>query len=120
MPLATGSRIGGYRVVAPLGAGAMGEVYRALDERLGRDVALKILPETVADDPEGRERFAREARVLASLNHPNIAAIHGFEDATPSTPPALVLELVEGPTLEQHLRQAETLAAQTGTRGRKK
>jgi Tol biopolymer transport system component len=83
----------------------MGEVYRARDERLGRDIALKILPETVAGDPERLDRFAREARVLASLNHPNIAAIHGFEDATPSTPPALVLELVDGPTLEQHLRQ---------------
>jgi Tol biopolymer transport system component len=83
----------------------MGEVYRARDERLGRDIALKILPVTVADDADRLDRFAREARVLASLNHPNIAAIHGFEDATAATPPALVLELVEGPTLAQQLRQ---------------
>jgi hypothetical protein len=103
VPLATGSRIGGYKVVAPIGAGAMGEVYRAHDEKLGRDIALKILPGS--DDPERLDRFAREARVLASLNHPHIAAIHGFVDATASTPPALVLELVPGSTLEDRLRQ---------------
>lgn len=105
MPLATGFQIGGYRVVAPLGAGAMGEVYRAHDEKLGRDIAAKILPASVADDPERLERFGREARVLASLNHAHIAAIHGFVDATASTPPALVLELVPGSTLEDRLRQ---------------
>src|SRR5262245_30941691 len=104
MALAPGTKVGGYVVLAPLGAGAMGEVYRARDEKLGREIALKILPTSVAADRERRARFAREARVLASLNHPHIGAIYGFEDATESTPPALVLELVPGPTLDERLR----------------
>jgi serine/threonine-protein kinase len=74
-----GSRIGGYRVVAPLGAGGMGEVWRAEDERLGRQVALKVLPEEFAQDPERMARFEHEAKVLASLNHPNIATLYGLE-----------------------------------------
>ena len=74
-----GSKIGGYRVVAPLGAGGMGEVWRAEDERLGREVALKVLPEEFSQDPERLERFEREAKVLASLNHPNIATLFGLE-----------------------------------------
>ena len=105
MPLTAGSRLGAYDVVAPLGAGGMGEVYRARDLRLGRDVALKILPEAFADDPDRLARFRREAQILASLNHPNIAAIYGLEDL-PSTAAAegaaahaLVMELVEGATL---------------------
>ncbi|MBI4263862.1 MAG: protein kinase, partial [Acidobacteria bacterium] len=74
----TGSRIGSYEVVALLGAGGMGEVYRARDTKLDREVALKILPDTFAHDPDRLARFRREARVLASLNHPNIAAIYGL------------------------------------------
>src|SRR5439155_9115708 len=82
-----------YGVTAKLGEGDMGEVYRATDTKLGRDVAIKILPESFAHDPDRMARFTREAQVLASLNHPNIAAIYGVEDR------ALVMELVEGPTL---------------------
>jgi len=101
MPLKPGARIGPYEVVAPLGAGGMGEVWRARDPRLGRDVALKVLPHDVAADPERMARFAREAQLLASLNHANIAAIYGLEEAGGTR--ALVLELVEGPTLAERL-----------------
>jgi protein kinase-like protein len=99
-----GSRVGVYEVVAPLGAGGMGEVYRARDTRLGRDVAIKILPSAVATDPERLARFEREARVLASVNHPNIGAIYGLEESAGVT--ALVLELVEGETLADRLARA--------------
>ncbi|MGH9314929.1 MAG: serine/threonine-protein kinase, partial [Vicinamibacterales bacterium] len=99
MPLSDGTRLGSYEILAALGAGGMGEVYRAIDTRLGRDVALKVLPELFAGDPERMARFAREAKVLASLNHPHIAAIYGLEDAGGVR--ALVLELVEGPTLAE-------------------
>src|SRR5512132_879310 len=81
VPLSAGVRLGAYEVVAPLGAGGMGEVYRARDTRLGRDVAIKVLPENVAADAERRARLDREARTLASLNHPNIAHIYGIEDS---------------------------------------
>src|SRR5678809_168324 len=94
-----GQRVGHYEVVAKLGEGGMGEVYRARDTNLGRDVALKILPEAVAADSERLARFEREARTLASLNHPHIAAIYGFEKT--SGAPALVMELVEGEDLSQ-------------------
>ena len=77
MPLAPGTRLGPYEIVASLGAGGMGEVYRAHDSRLGRDVAIKALPADFAQDPERLSRFEREARLLASLSHPNIATIHG-------------------------------------------
>ena len=77
MPLTVGTRLGPYEITAQIGAGGMGEVYRARDTRLKRDVALKILPESFASDPDRLARFQREAEVLASLNHPNIAAIHG-------------------------------------------
>src|SRR5687767_8140358 len=97
MALAVGTRIGPYEVLSPLGVGGMGEVYRARDTKLNRDVALKILPEASATDPERLARFKREAQVLAALNHPHIASIYGFEDSGGSH--ALVLELVEGPTL---------------------
>jgi eukaryotic-like serine/threonine-protein kinase len=97
MSLAPGARLGPYEIVAPLGAGGMGEVYRARDTKLGRDVALKVLPDSLAHDAERLARFRREAQVLASLNHPHIAAIYGLEDA--AGVPALILELVEGPTL---------------------
>jgi eukaryotic-like serine/threonine-protein kinase len=97
------SRIGHYAILAPLGRGGMGEVYRAHDSKLGRDVAVKILPEPFTADVERRTRFAREARTLATLNHPNIGAIYGLEEADGVT--ALVLELVEGPTLAARLEQ---------------
>ena len=86
-----------YRIVSRLGAGGMGEVYRARDEKLNRDVAIKVLPEAFAADEARLMRFKREAQVLASLNHPNIAAIYGLEDSNGSI--ALVMELVDGPTL---------------------
>ena len=98
-----GRDFGPYRIVAPLGTGGMGEVFRAHDSKLGRDVALKFLPAHFTSDPERRARFAREARVLATLNHPNIGSIYGFEEADGLS--ALVLELVEGPTLADRLRQ---------------
>ncbi len=100
MKQASGSRVGPYEIVALLGAGGMGEVYRARDSKLGRDVAIKLLPDSYAHDPDRRARFEREAQILASLNHPNIAAIYGFED---SDSPALVMELVEGPTLADRI-----------------
>ena len=101
MPLVAGARVGHFQVVALLGAGGMGEVYRARDTRLGREVALKVLPAAFAADPERLARFAREARVLASLNHPHIGAIYGVEDVDAS--PAIVLELIEGDTLADRL-----------------
>jgi serine/threonine-protein kinase len=98
MALTSGARIGIYEVVVQLGAGGMGEVYRARDTRLDRDVALKVLPPLFTSDPERVARFEREAKVLASLNHPNIAQVYGFESN------AIVMELVEGPTLEEIIR----------------
>src|SRR5271166_3119423 len=94
MPLATGTKFGPYEIVAPIGAGGMGEVYRARDPRLNRDVAIKVLPEALAQDPDRLARFEREAKVLAALNHPNIAQIYGIEGN------ALVMELVQGDTLK--------------------
>src|SRR5579864_7669447 len=110
MPLASGTRVGQYKIIAALGAGGMGEVYRALDSKLGREVALKILPEAFANDAERLTRFEREAKVLASLNHPHIAQIYGVEDR------ALVMELVEGENLrgplpvEKALKYARQIA----------
>lgn len=101
MTLAPGVRLGPYEIVAPLGAGGMGEVYRARDVNLGRDVAIKSLPAAFAANPERLARFRREAQTLASLNHPNIASIYGLEAAEGS--PLLVLELVEGETLADRL-----------------
>ncbi len=103
MTLAQGARFGPFEIVAPLGAGGMGEVYRARDSRLGREVAIKVLPAAFAQDHERVARFRREAQVLASLNHPNIASIHGLEEAEGSV--ALALELVEGEDLQQRLRR---------------
>src|SRR6516162_241025 len=94
MGLEPGSRLGPYEIVALLGAGGMGEVYRARDTRLKREVALKVLPEAFARDPGRMARFQREAEVLASLNHPNIAQVYGVEER------ALVMELVEGGRLK--------------------
>src|SRR6516164_689776 len=103
MALVAGARLGAYEILAPLGAGGMGEVYRAHDSTLGRDVALKILPESFVQDSDRLARFKREAQVLASLNHPNIAAIYGFEASDGVK--ALVLELVDGPTLADRIAQ---------------
>jgi serine/threonine-protein kinase len=101
MPLNAGTRVGAYEILSALGAGGMGEVYRARDTKLGRDVALKVIPDTLALDPDRLARFTREAHVLASLNHSHIAAIYGFEDSGETH--ALVLELVEGETLADRI-----------------
>ena len=101
MTLAPGTRLGPYEVLGALGVGGMGEVYRASDTKLKRDVAIKVLPEAFARDEERMKRFEREAQVLASLNHPNVAAIYGVEEADGVR--ALVLELVEGPTLAERI-----------------
>src|SRR5271155_303904 len=94
MALTAGTRLGPYEILAPIGEGGMGEVYRARDAKLDREVAIKVLPAALAQDPERLARFEREAKVLASLNHPNIAQIYGIEDR------ALIMELVEGQTLQ--------------------
>ena len=101
MPLSSGTTIGHYDVTALLGEGGMGQVWQATDTQLNRQVALKILPDAFADDPDRLARFKREAQILASLNHPNIAAIYGIEEAEGTR--ALVLELVEGPTLADRI-----------------
>ena len=101
MPIASGSRLGAYEVLSALGAGGMGEVYRARDTKLKREVALKVLPEAFASDPDRLARFQREAELLATLNHPNIAAVYGLEDAGGVV--AIVLELVEGDTLADRI-----------------
>jgi serine/threonine-protein kinase len=101
-----GTKLGSYEILSAIGAGGMGEVYRARDTRLNRDVALKILPAEFAADPDRLARFKREAQVLASVNHPNIAAIYGFEDDGVH---ALVLELIEGPTLADRIAQGPIL-----------
>src|SRR5262249_40926394 len=101
MALTTGARLGSYEIVAPLGSGGMGEVYRAHDTKLGRDVAVKVLPDSLPHDPERLARFEREAHLLAALNHPSIAHIYGVEDSTGV--PALVMELVEGLTLADRI-----------------
>ena len=103
MALHVGSRLGHYDVTALIGEGGMGQVYQATDTKLDRQVALKILPEAFADDPDRLARFQWEAQVLASLNHPNIAAIHGLEDSGDTK--ALVPELVEGPTLADRIKR---------------
>src|SRR5579863_4463793 len=101
MSLTSGSRLGPYAIQSSLGAGGMGEVYRATDARLARDVALKVLPDIFARDQERMARFEREAKVLASLNHPNIAALYGLEESNNTR--ALVMELVEGPMLAERI-----------------
>src|ERR671911_3148848 len=101
MPLSPGSRLGPYEITSAIGAGGMGEVYRARDTRLNRDVAVKVLPELFASDPERLARFEREAQLLAALNHPHIAHIHGIEESGGTL--ALVMELVEGETLAERI-----------------
>ena len=118
MPLSPGARLGHYHVTSLLGEGGTGQVWQATDTQLGRQVALKILPDAFADDPDRLARFQREAQILASLNHPNIAAIHGIEQSDDTR--ALVLELVEGPTLADRiakgpdLSQSPTMTATVG------
>jgi serine/threonine protein kinase len=102
--LRLGFRLGTYEVVSAIGAGGMGEVYRAHDTKLHRDVALKVLPEAFAFDPDRMARFTREAQTLAALNHPNIAHLHGLEES--GSLRALVMELVEGPTLEELIERS--------------
>src|SRR5438128_2222100 len=101
MSLVSGARIGPYEIIGALGAGGMGEVYRARDTKLKRDVALKVLPDAFASDADRLSRFQREAELLATLNHPHIAAIYGLEDAGGVA--AIVLELVDGETLAERI-----------------
>ena len=105
MPLTPGTRLGHYDVTTLLGEGGMGQVWQATDRQLNRQVALKILPDAFAADPDRLARFTREAQILASLNHPNIAAIYGIEEAEGTR--ALVLELVEGPTLADRIAKGQ-------------
>src|SRR5262250_815595 len=101
MPLVSGTKLGPYEVMGPIGAGGMGEVYRARDTRLERTVAIKILPSHLSDNPEARQRFEREARAISSLNHPNICTLHdvGHQDGMDF----LVMEYLEGETLADRL-----------------
>ena len=119
MSLVPGTRLGPFEILAPIGAGGMGEVYRAKDTTLGRDVAIKVLPQAVASESDRVARFQREAQALAALNHPNIASIYGFEQSGQVR--ALVMELVEGPTLAERIaadpmspEQAPEIARQKG------
>ena len=101
MALPPGTKFGPYEIISPLGSGGMGEVYRARDTRLGRDVAMKVLPEAVAKDTDRLQRFEQEARTIATLSHPNILGIHDI--GTHDGAPYLVSELLEGQTLRQRL-----------------
>src|SRR5580658_9778373 len=103
MAILPGTRLGPYEILSAIGAGGMGEVYRARDTKLGRDVAIKALPEAFARDPERLSRFQREAKTLASLNHPNIANIYGLEENAGSS--YLVMELVPGDTLANRIKR---------------
>ena len=105
MSLGPGTRLGPYEIAAQIGVGGMGEVYRATDTNLKRQVAIKVLPKSVLGDPDRLARFQREAEVLAALNHPNIAAIYGLEKSGGAT--ALIMELVDGPTLAERIAAAE-------------
>ena len=110
MPLSAGTSLGHYDVTSLLDEGGMGQVWQATDTQLNRQVALKILPDAFAADPDRLARFTREAQILATLNHPNIAAIHGIEEAEGTR--ALVLELVEGPTLADRFSKGAIPLAQ--------
>ena len=102
MALTPGTKLGPYEILSLLGAGGMGEVYRARDSKLCRNIALKVIPQEFAQDGQRMARFQREAQVLASLNHPNIASIYGIEESGDRR--ALVMELVEGPTLADRIK----------------
>jgi len=101
--LPAGSRLGPYEVVAPIGAGGMGEVYRAKDARLGRDVAIKVLPASLSDDPDRLKRFEQEARAAGVLNHPNVTIVYDIGSESSSGAPYVVQELLEGETLRAEL-----------------
>jgi len=103
LSLNVGTQLGPYKITGLLGEGGMGIVFRAQDTKLQRDVALKLLPDHFADDPERLFRFQREAQVLASLNHPNVAQIYGLEES--GNRPCIVMELVEGETLQERLKR---------------
>src|ERR1700728_1245696 len=103
MPLSAGTKLGSYEILSAIGAGGMGEVYQARDTKLGREVAIKVLPAEFAHDPERLSRFQREAKILASLNHPNIAAIYGLEEHVGTS--YLVMELVPGETLAERIKR---------------
>src|SRR6202171_5893558 len=102
MTIAAGTKLGSYEVLVPIGAGGMGEVYQAHDTKLRRDVAIKVLPEAFAHNPQRLARFQREAKLLASLNHTNVATIHDIEDSNGTS--NLVMELVPGETLQECIR----------------
>src|SRR5436190_14666441 len=104
MPLSEGDKLGPYEILSRLGAGGMGEVFRARDTKLNREVAIKVLPASLANDAQYMARFEREAQMLAALNHPNIAIVHGIEQG------ALVMELVEGADLKGPLPVEEAIA----------
>ena len=117
MPLGVGARLGPYEIIGALGAGGMGEVYRARDTKLGRQVAIKVLPHEFSNDRERLARFEREARLLATLNHPNVAQIYGLEQGQVGRDgrdgregPFIVMELVEGPTLAEKLAGSHSVA----------
>jgi len=112
MPIPAGTQFGDCEILAPLGAGAMGEVYRARDKSLGREVALKLLPEQLASDPDRLRRFEQEARAAAALNHPNIVAVYRFGTQNGNTP-YLVTELLQGQTLRERLKQGPILVRKT-------
>src|SRR6202163_1886021 len=103
MAILTGRRLGPYEILSSIGAGGMGEVYKTHDSKLGRDVAIKVLPEAFAHDADRLSRFQREAKMLASLNHPNIATIHGLEQSNGTS--YLVMELVPGETLAERVKR---------------
>src|SRR5215475_3087482 len=103
MPLIAGMRLDHYEIIAPIGAGGMGEVYRARDMKLGRDVAFKVLPEIFAGDGDRLSRFQREAQILAALNHPNIAHIYGLVESAQTR--GIVMELVDGETLQVRVKR---------------
>src|SRR5215813_6405943 len=113
MPLASGTRLGPYEIVERLGAGGMGEVYRARDRRLERTVAIKILPQEISADPVRKQRFEREAKTISSLNHPNICTLHdiGWQDGVAY----LVMECVEGETLAKRLEKGPLPLEQVGS-----
>ena len=113
MTLAAGTRLGPYEILAPLGAGGMGEVYRARDSKLERDVAVKVLPQSLAADPDALARFEREAKAVAALSHPNILAIHDF--GTHDGVAYAVTELLEGETLRGKLDRARSRRSRPST-----